>query len=333
LCDKRLLFVTGKGGVGKTTVAIALGIAASRRGSRTIVAELSGQDRAATAFGGSGAPAPGSEVELADGLFAISIDVQTAMEEYLHERAGLIGDRLASLGAFQAFAAATPGMRELLAVGKVWELAQDERRVPDTLPYDLVIVDAPASGHGLGALRAPRTFAEIARVGPIAHQGRTIDATLRDPAQTGVVAVVLPEEMPVTETLALHAALRDEMGIELAALVANAVIPYRLGPRQARTVADALARVDRSTADDAALAGRRPTGTARANATPPPASAVRAALHAALSEHARAATQHEQLTRLAEGSGREPHRLPYVIAPVVDRAALEALATELEPLL
>lgn len=307
LSDKRLLFVTGKGGVGKTTVAIALGIAAARRGLRTIVAELSGQDRVATTFGHAGTQ-PGHEIEVAEHLHAIAIDVQEAMEEYLHERAGLIGDRLASLGAFQAFAAATPGMRELLSVGKVWELAQDARRVEGTDPYDLVIVDAPASGHGLGALRAPSTFAEIARVGPIAHQGRTIDATLRDPAQTGVVAVALPEEMPVTETLALHEALRDEMGIELAALIANAVIPDRLGPRQAQTVADAFARVE----------------------APSP---VHAALRAALSEHARAATQHEQFLRLAAGAGREPHRLPYVVAPTIDVAVLEALASELEELL
>ncbi len=308
LSDKRLLFITGKGGVGKTTVAIALGIAAARRGLRTIVAELSGQDRVATSFGVGGAARPGQEVEVAEKLFAISVDANVAIEEYLHERAGLIGDRLAGAGAFRAFAAATPGMRELVSIGKVWELAQDERRVPDGRPFDLVIVDAPASGHGLGALRTPSTFAEIARVGPIAHQGRTIDATLRDPAQTGVVAVALPEEMPVTETLALQSALAEEMGIELAALIANAVVPDRLGPRQARTVADGLGRDSISPA-------------------------VHAALRAALSEHARAATQREQLARLAEGTGCEPHRLPYVVASAIDRAALDALADELEPLL
>ena len=71
---------------------------------------------------------------------------------------------------------ATPGMRELLSIGKVWELAQLERRTRGAAPYDLVIVDAPATGHGVGILRTPRTFAEIARVGPIAHQGRTIAA-------------------------------------------------------------------------------------------------------------------------------------------------------------
>ena len=142
LADKRLVFVTGKGGVGKSTVAIALGIAAARRGLRTIVAELSGQARAASAFGVPAAV--GEELELAPGLFAISVDVPFAMEEYLHERAGRLGDLLAASRAFHAFAEATPGMRELLAIGKVWELAQERRRVPGGRPYDLVIVDAPA---------------------------------------------------------------------------------------------------------------------------------------------------------------------------------------------
>jgi anion-transporting ArsA/GET3 family ATPase len=305
LSDKRLLFVVGKGGVGRSTVAIALGIAAARRGLRTIVAELSGQQRAAAAFGAT--PAAGRELALEGLLHAISIDVRCAMEEYLHERAGRLGEALAASRAFGAFASATPGMRELLSIGKAWELAQDRRRVPGGEPYDLVIVDAPATGHALGALRTPRTFAEIARVGPIAHQGRTIDATLRDPAQTGVVAVALPEEMPVNETLLLHARLADELSIELAQVVVNALAPDRFGPRQA----DAAAR---------ALPGAH---------TP----LVRAALQATVSEHVRAGAQREQVARLAAGVGREPLTLPYLFAPALDRAALGTLADALEPAL
>jgi len=307
LADKRLVFVTGKGGVGKSTVAIALGIAAARRGLRTVVAELSGQARAAETFGV--APPSGEEVRLGgDGLHAISIDMERAMEEYLHERAGRIGDVLAASRAFHAFAHATPGMRELLTIGKAWELAQDRRRVPGARPYDLAIVDAPATGHALGALRAPSTFAEIARVGPIANQGRTIDATLRDPAQTAVLAVALPEEMPVTETLALRRRLRDALGLEPAAVVVNACLPERLGPRQARTVAEALEAV-------------------------PAIDVARAALRSALSEHARACGQREQVARLAEGLGAPPLELPYLFVERLDPAALATLADRLEELL
>lgn len=304
LADKRLVFVTGKGGVGKSTVAIALGIAAARRGLRTIVAELSGQARAAGTFGV--APPSGEEVRLTENLHAISVDMEHAMEEYLHERAGRVGDLLAASRAFHAFAHATPGMRELLSIGKVWELAQDRRRVAGAHPYDLVIVDAPATGHALGALRAPATFAEIARVGPIAHQSRTIDATLRDPAQTAVVAVALPEEMPVTETLALRGRLRDALGLEPATVVVNACLPERIGPRQARTLAGAL---------DAA---RDPV--------------VHAALRAALSEQARACAQREQVARLADELG-VPLELPYVFTEALGPAELGGLAERVEALL
>ncbi len=306
LSDKRLVFVTGKGGVGKSTVSIALGIAAARRGLRTVVAELSGQARAAETFGVS--PPSGEEVRLGgDGLHAISIDMERAMEEYLHERAGRVGDLLAASRAFHTFAHATPGMRELLTIGKAWELAQDRRRVPGARPYDLAIVDAPATGHALGALRTPSTFAEIARVGPIANQGRTIDATLRDPAQTAVLAVALPEEMPVTETLALRRRLRDALGLEPAAVVVNACLPDRLGPRQARAAADALAQTK--------------------------APVARAALRSALSEHARACGQREQVARLAQGLDTVPLELPYLFVERLDAAALGTLADRLEELL
>lgn len=303
LADKRLVFVTGKGGVGKTTVALALAIAGARRGLRTIVAELSGQSRAAETFGVT--PAPGRELRLAERLWALSIDPVIAREAYLRERAGRIGDLLAGSRAFQTLAAATPGMRELVSLGAAWELAQDPRRLGGD-PYDLVVVDAPATGHGLGVLRTPRTFAEIARVGPIAHQGRTIDATLTDPGQTAVVAVALAEEMPVTETIELERRLDTELGIALGAVVVNACLPERIGPRQQRTVADALER-----------------------ATDPLA---RAALRTALAERERAVAQRQQVARLAAGVTAPLHELPYVFAPL-DRAALEQLAGALEELL
>ncbi len=182
------MFVTGKGGVGKSTVAIALGLLAARRGLRTIVAELASQERIQGLFDAEREQF--REVELEPGLFTISIDPQQAMEEYLRVKAGPLGQVLGASRLFQAFAMATPGMRELLSIGKVWELAQLDRRTSGAAPYDLVIVDAPATGHGVGLLRTPRTFADIARVGPIAHQGRTIADTIADREFTGVIAVV-----------------------------------------------------------------------------------------------------------------------------------------------
>src|SRR3954467_7985699 len=180
--DKRLIFVTGKGGVGKTTVAAALGLAAARAGKRTVVCEVARQERMSRAFHREGVGA--RETELADGLYAISVDPQKAMEEYLEDQLGsrrlaglMFGNRI-----FDYFAAATPGMRELTTIGKVWELAQLERRKRSDTRYDLVVVDAPASGHGLGMLGTPRTFREAVGVGPIHRQAGVIHAFVTDPA-------------------------------------------------------------------------------------------------------------------------------------------------------
>src|SRR3954452_22382710 len=227
LLDKPLVVVTGKGGVGKSTVAAALGLTAARRGKRTIIAEVARRDDVSRVLGGTGV----HEDELAPRLHHISIDPEEAMEEYLVDQlpSRALADVLLSSRGFSYFAAATPGLRELLTVGKVWELAQDDRRTPGAQPYDLVVLDAPATGHGVAVLAAPRTFAETARVGRIARQGRTIDAMVSDPQRTGVVAVARPEEMPVNETLALQDALRDDVGLEVDLIVCNGMLAQHFG--------------------------------------------------------------------------------------------------------
>jgi anion-transporting ArsA/GET3 family ATPase len=227
LLDRRLIFVTGKGGVGKSTVAIALGLLGVRTGRRTIVAELASQDRVQRTFAHEREHF--REVELAPGLFTISIDPQHSMEEYLRIKTGPLGQALGSSKLFQSFAMATPGMRELLSIGKVWELAQLHRKTRGAASYDLVVVDAPATGHGVGLLRAPRTFAELARVGPIAHQGQTIAKTIADGDFTAVVAVATPEEMPVNETIELAGRLSQETTVQLAAVIVNRVLAELFG--------------------------------------------------------------------------------------------------------
>jgi anion-transporting ArsA/GET3 family ATPase len=301
LLDRRLIFVTGKGGVGKSTVAIALGVLAARRGLRTIVAELASQDRARQAFAREGDTF--EEVKLAERLFTISIDPERAMQEYLRVKTGAVGQVLGSSRLFHAFAMATPGMRELLSIGKVWELAQPERRTSGADAYDLVIVDSPAAGHGVGILRTPRTFAEIARVGPIAHQGRTIATTIADRAFTAVVAVATAEEMPVNETLWLRDALAAEE-LQLDQVIVNACYAERFR-----------------------AAERSKLQAARRRAKSPLAAT---ALGAALSEQARARGQAEQLERLHRGLRMDLLTLPYLFAEQIGPAELELLADALD---
>jgi anion-transporting ArsA/GET3 family ATPase len=304
LLDKRLLFVMGKGGVGRSTVAAALGLAAARQGRRTIVVEVAGQHRLAGAFG----PDDGEvlvEREIDDGLFAITVDPQHATAEYLslQVRPRAMGELLASSRMFQYFAAAAPGLAELVTIGKVWELAQLERRTRGASRYDLVIVDAPATGHGVAMIRTPKQFADIARVGPIAHQGRTIHRFVSNPKLTGVLAVALPQEMPVNETLQL----RDELGavgLRIDRVIANACYPQRF-----------------TATDVGALEAAAPDGHGPL---------ARSALRAALSEQARAGVQRAQLHRLRTGFDQAPAKLPFVFAPELDRDALDSLSRELE---
>ncbi len=149
-----------------------------------------------------------TEVELAENLWAITIDPQRALEEWLARQIGGAGLKvLARSSAFGYFVAAAPGAKELITIAKVWELAQSQRWDRHNRPYDLVVVDAPASGHGLAMLTTPRTFGEIARVGPIRRQATRVRDMLADPERTGYLAVALPEEMPVNETLELEAQL------------------------------------------------------------------------------------------------------------------------------
>jgi anion-transporting ArsA/GET3 family ATPase len=306
LLDHRLVFVTGKGGVGKSTVATALGLLAARTGRRTIVAELASQDRVHRSLH-STAPDAGTvfkEIELAPGLFTISIDPQHAMDEYLRVKAGPFGHALGSSRLFWVFAMATPGMRELLTMGKIWELAQLHRRTHGAAPYDLVIVDAPATGHGVGILRTPRMFAEIAMVGPIAATAGVIAETIADREFTGVVAVCTPEEMPVNETLELDQTLRAD-GLGLDAVIVNAVYPKRFDGDEAAQLV-----------------------TAAASSSAP---LTRGALHAAISEHRRAQTQSAQRHRLAEGLEAPLIELPYLFSEELGRGELEGLADELEP--
>jgi anion-transporting ArsA/GET3 family ATPase len=300
LSGKRLLVVTGKGGVGKSTVAAALAIAAARRGRKTIVAEVAARSDVASNLLGANSAGPRREVALAPALHHVSIEPRGALAEYIrNEVPGRVpGMILARSRAFDVLATATPGLRELLTVGKVWELAQRPRRTPGARPYDLVILDAPASGHAAALLGAPRTFASIANVGPVARQGAAIDRMLRDRRSTGVIAVATPEQMAVSETLELRRILDQNLEIALDGVVVNRVLPARFSAAEARTLAGAP--------DD------------------PP---VRSARWFA----ARARAQRGQIARLRRGLRGVPGMtLPFLFGDDFGRAQVEALALKLE---
>ena len=243
LLDHPIVYVTGKGGVGKTSVAASLGVAAAAQGKRAIVCEVADQDRMSRAFAHAGVGRE-REVALDDGLFAITIDPQHALEEWLSKQLGGGVKLLTRSSAFQYFVAAAPGAKELVTIAKVWELAQLERWTKSNRNYDVVIVDAPASGHGLAMLTTPSTFGDIARLGPVQRQAYKVRDMLSDPERTAYVAVALAEEMPVNETIELQDKLVDAVGVDLSMIVVNGVYPERFTRAEADKLRDAASALD-----------------------------------------------------------------------------------------
>ncbi len=198
---------------------------------------------------------------------------------------------------------ATPGMRELLSVGKVWELSQHKRRTDGADAYDLVIVDSPAAGHGVGILQTPRSFAEIARVGPDRPSGR------RDRRD---------DRRPRVHRRGGGRRRRGDAGQRnpVAARRARRRGPANSTPRSSTP----------ATRSDSAPAEPEQLEKARRRSRSPLAGA---ALDAALSEHARAQIQREQLERLREGLGTELVELPYLFTEQIGEAEIEELSDSL----
>ena len=302
MLEKRLLFVTGKGGVGKSTVAASLGLAAAARGKRTIVCEIGSQEHTSRLF--NRAQVGFHEVQLEDNLWTISIDPDESMREYvlLQLKVRAMRDLLFRSRVFTYLTTATPGLKELVTIGKIWELAQLDRKVRKGREYDLVIVDAPATGHGIGFLQTPRTFANIARVGPIHAQAQELDRFITDHASTGTAIVSLPEEMPVNETATLERELREEIGVSVDRVYMNALYPERF-----------------SNGEGERLEGERPQATG----------AVREALRAAVSEHRRARSQRAQLARLRRRVSTPVKTLPFIFQPELGVEDARELAARL----
>ncbi len=302
LLDKRLVFVTGKGGVGKTTISAALGLRAAAEGKRTIVCEVASQENASRLF--EHTEVGFHEVPMEENLWAISIDPDESMREYvlLQLKVRAMRDMLFRSRIFSYLAAATPGLKELVTIGKIWELTQLDRRVKSGRKYDLVIVDAPATGHGVGFLQTPRTFAAIARVGPIHSQAKQLDRLITDQRHTGAAIVALPEEMPVNESAALERDLREEVGVAVDRIYMNGLYPERFSKEEAARLAEL------TTGENGA---------------------VRAAARAAVSEHDRARSQRAQLARLRRRVEAPVKTLPFLFEPQLGVEAARRLGERL----
>jgi anion-transporting ArsA/GET3 family ATPase len=280
---------SGKGGVGKSTVSAAIGMAAAGRGLRALLVEVASQERMSLLFD-QGGPIGYHETPVYPGLDAFSIDPEKALEEYLVSQLKVraVVERLVSNRAFGHVTAAAPGLRELVTLAKIRQLAERGR-------HDIVVVDAPATGHGLGFLKVPRNFVRVTRTGPVHARAVWVSELLEDPERTAVVLVTTPEELPVSETLEAMADV-DGHGVPLAGVIANGVFEPLFEPGDA----EALARV-------------------------PAGGDAGAAAAAARARIARTADETEQLARVRPCLAE----LPFLFVPRLDTAAVAGLGERL----
>lgn len=348
LLERKLIVVTGKGGVGKSTVASALGLAAAQQGLRTIVVELGAQHRLPDLFtadeigpNGPDRTMPsgdeghsrrghrpdrhdGEEIELQEDLWTMSIDPDRALGEWLQALTGRISARLlASSSTFQYFAAAAPGVKELVSMVKLRELCEGRgavksgssdstRKTRGRPAYDLVVLDAPASGHTLAMLRSPQTFSTIVRVGPLAEQAQALRELLEDTKRSAYVAVTHASEMAVTETLELEEGLRVALDRDLDAVIVNGTMPRRFSKQDLERIA--LARRDGGDGADGDVASN--------------------AVRMARTVNDRAKVQLAQIARLrrqrfANGSPPAVLTVPFAFVPVFDLDAVRQISNRL----
>jgi anion-transporting ArsA/GET3 family ATPase len=221
LLARRLILLSGKGGVGKSVVGLALALAARARGKRVLLVEVDTPLEAARRLGGP--PSRGHETEVRPGLFTVNLDPSVVMDEYVRHVVPLdvLARRILSSPLYHRFFAAAPGLRELMVLGKIMVLEDARRGLSRRPAWDLIIVDAPATGHGLAFLKVPLAASRAIPVGPVGRNARRVLKLIRDPSRAALVVVALPEEMAIVEALQFHELATRELGITPAAVVLN----------------------------------------------------------------------------------------------------------------
>jgi anion-transporting ArsA/GET3 family ATPase len=304
VCDRRLVLVVGKGGVGRSTVAAAIAGRCAQRGRRTLLFETNANDRFGAYFD---KPPVGPELaQLAPNLWAVNTTPAAALEEY-----GLMILKFRSVYEMvfenrvtRAFLRAIPGLDDYALLGKAWFHTTEEKRGKPV--WDTVVFDMPASGHSVSMLRIPWVIEDTVPEGPLTRDARAVKELLTDRARTAVVLVTLAEEMPVNEAIELEGKL-GELGIAAQHVVCNQVYPAHFPPGAP------VSRVLEALAADPAL--------------PSPLAEVTA--HATLSRD-RHALNERYLAELASRTRTPITELPILFTPTLVAAHVRLLGEQLD---
>jgi anion-transporting ArsA/GET3 family ATPase len=304
--SRRFLFVTGKGGVGKTTVTAAMATAFAARGKRVLIAMCNTKERLSSMFGVG--PIGRDIVTVAPNIAAVNMDPEKALEEYgeIILRVRAVTHAVFDNRYTKAFFRAVPGLYEWSLLGKAW-FHTTESRPEGGARFDVVLLDAPATGHGLDMLRVPKVILDVAPPGVLRRDAEAAWSLFRDPHRSGVVVVSLPEDMPTTETVELVGAVRGELGLPVLRLVVNGVLPPLFAP-------DERARLTRNPELLDASAPARFAGTGRG------------ALVAGARRAAREEVQAGCLDRFERELDVPRVLLPYLFEDATSPASVRALA-------
>ena len=230
--DRRLLIISGKGGVGKSTLCSAFALSASRMGKRVLVIEMDEKERISRLFGTPEVGYEGAFVH--PNIFVRNLLPMRVMDEFLETRVTVkaIARQILGSSIYKYFVAAAPGLKEFVTLGKIM-LLEDEKEGRDKPKYDFIVIDAPATGHGVAFLRVPFAAADVMNVGWVRKQANRIIDLITDPARTMLNIVTLPEEMPVNETIEMCQSVQDLLRIQIGYIIVNSVFPQVLKKRDA----------------------------------------------------------------------------------------------------
>jgi len=308
LLDLRFVVVSGKGGVGRTTVAATLARVAADAGKRVLLAAATATDRLGRMFGRAEPLGP-TITELAPNIDGVNITPASAIHEYGVKvlRSELITRAVFDNRAVRGVLGAIPGLDAYALLGKAWFHTTEQK---DGRPrYDMVVFDGPASGHVALMLRIPQAILNVMPKGPLAGDARAIKTLLEDPARAALLIVTLAEELPAREALELAAQARGPLGVPLGPLVVNALPTDALSAPAVDAVMGAWTMQQRG--------GEATSGDARLRATLRMAAGVRA--------------HREAAERVLQGLKRDLG-LPMISLPRIPTAEIgPAIIAELSP--